>query len=165
MEYDTSTLILLAEVSTAFVAFAVIVSSIRVSLGHELSQFNLLLVHFFTESGMLATSIALVPLVLLEFQLDQLLVATLTTWFAFFMLIIYLSYYLRRRIRINVPTPLLSVINIIVWAGWVVVLGMTLSNIYWGPSLAIVAAMVFWGICSGALIFMSFLSDFLIGKT
>jgi hypothetical protein len=114
---------------------------------------------------MLATSIALVPLVLLEFQLDELLTAKIATWFAFLMLIVYLAYYLRRRMRIKAPTPILSIVNIFVWVCWVGVLGVTLSNVFWEPSLAIISAMVFWGICSGALIFMSFLSDFMTGNT
>ena len=98
MEYDTGTLILLAEISIAFVAFAVIVASIRVTNGEKLAPFDLLLVHFFTESGMLATSIAVVPLVLLQFFPNESQVARLTTWYAFLMLVIYLFYYLRRRL-------------------------------------------------------------------
>ena len=163
MEYDTSAIILLAEISIAFVAFAVIVASIRVSYGAKLEPFDLLLVHFFTESGMLATSIAVFPLVLLQFFSDELLVATVATWYSFLMLVIYLFYYLRRRLRIEAPTPILSLTNILVWLSWVVILGVTLTEQFWMPSLAIITAMVSWGICSGALIFMSFLSKFLAG--
>ena len=38
MEYDFGTLNILAEVTTAFVAFAVIVASIRLTIGQELTR-------------------------------------------------------------------------------------------------------------------------------
>ncbi len=64
MEYDFSTLNILAEVTTAFVAFAVIVASIRLTIGGELTPFQKLLVHYFTESGLLNVSCCLLPGVL-----------------------------------------------------------------------------------------------------
>ena len=67
MEQNFSTLTILAEVTTAFVAFSAIVASLRVTLGEKLTEFQKLLIHFFTESGMLAVSIALLPLVLWGF--------------------------------------------------------------------------------------------------
>ena len=62
MEENFNTLTLLAEVTTAFVAFSAIAGSLRVTLGEKLTEFQNLLIHLFTESGMLVVSIALLPL-------------------------------------------------------------------------------------------------------
>ena len=61
LERELATLTILAEVTIAFVAFSAIVASLRVTLGKKLTKFQNLLVHFFTESGMLAVSAALLP--------------------------------------------------------------------------------------------------------
>ena len=67
MEYNFSTLIVLAEVPTAFVEFSAIIASIRVTFTEALTKFQNLLVHFFTESGMLGVSVCLLPMVLWQF--------------------------------------------------------------------------------------------------
>lgn len=48
MESSLGTLSLLAEILTAFVAFAAIVASLRVNFGAALAPFQKLLVQFFT---------------------------------------------------------------------------------------------------------------------
>jgi len=161
MDNPLDALIVLAEVLAAFVAFAVIVASLRVTFGEKLTPFQSLLVHFFTESGMLATSFALLAIVLYQFWPDELRVATITTWYAFVMILVYWVSYLRRRRKINAPTPLLSLLNIILWVVWIAILGVTLTKIYWLPSLALVAALTLWGLFSAAMIFISFLSSFI----
>ena len=47
MEYNTDTLIALAELTIAFVAFVVIVSSLRITSGEKLTPFEIMLVQFF----------------------------------------------------------------------------------------------------------------------
>ena len=153
-------LIVLAEVLAAFVAFVVIVASLRVGFGEKLTPFQSLLVHFFTQSGMLATSFALLAIVLYQFWPDELRVATITTWYAFVMILVHWVSYLRRRRKIIAPTPLLSLLNIILWVVWIAILGVTLTKMYWLPSLALVAALMLWGLFSAAIIFISFLSSF-----
>jgi len=161
MDNPLDALIVLAEVLAAFVAFAVIVASVRVTFGDKLTPFQLLLVHFFTESGMLAMSFPLLAIVLYQFWPDELRVATITTWYSFIMILTYWVAYLRRRIRIKAPTPFLSLVNMILWVAWVVILGITLLEVYWLPSLALIAALTLWGLVSAAIIFVSFLSEFL----
>ena len=161
MEIDLDALGTLAEVTAAFVAFAVIVASIRVTFGEKLTPFSLLLVHFFTESGMLTVTFPLFAIVLAEFEVGELLVAKATTWYALIMVIFYLIFYIRRRRRTTAYTPLLSVLNIVFWLVWVVILAVTVSEMFWQPSLAIIAALTFWGLISATVIFVSFLSAFL----
>ena len=161
MDNTLDSLYLLAEVTTAFVAFAVIVASIRVTFGAKLEPFQKLLVHFFSESGMLTVTFALTAIVLYNFLPDEVRVARITTWYAFLMIAGYLVWYIRRRKQINAPTPLLSLLNIILWISWVIILGLTLTELFWLPSLAIIAALTFWGLFSATIIFISFLGDFL----
>ena len=165
MENPLDALIVLAEVLAAFVAFAVIVASLRVTLGEKLTLFQSLLVHFFTESGMLTASFALLPIVLYQFWPDEQRVAKITTWYAFVMILIYWVSYLGRRRKINAPTPLLSLLNIILWVVWIGILGVTLTEKFWQPSLALVAALTLWGLFSAAMIFISFLSSFISTKS
>lgn len=160
LERELATLTILAEVTIAFVAFSAIVASLRVTLGKKLTKFQNLLVHFFTESGMLAVSVALLPLVLSGFLQDELIVARYTIVYTIVATATYLSYYIRRRLRIGAPTPLPSLIVMIGYGIWMAVMAVTLTEIFWQPSLAIVAAVCLWALCSGAVVFVSFLATF-----
>ena len=68
MESSLNTLSLFAEILMAFVAFSAIVASLRVSFGTALTDFQKLLVQFFTVTGMLGVSVFLLPLVIAEFS-------------------------------------------------------------------------------------------------
>ena len=161
MEYDFSTLSILAEVTTAFVAFSAIIASIRVSFGEALTTFQNLLVQFFTVSGMLAVSIALAPMVLWQFWHDELLVARVSTWYALVTASLYIFYYIRRRIQIKAPTPLPSLLVMIGYGIYLAILIISLTEIFWQPSLAIITASCFWALCSSVVIFVYFLSTFI----
>ena len=161
MEYDFSTFNILAEVTTAFVAFAVIVASIQLTIGRELTPFQKLLVHYFTESGLLAVSICLFPGVLWQVWPDELIVATWSTWYTLIAGFTYMSFYLRRRMRIKARTPLPSAFVLLGWFIWFPVLGTTLTGIFWQPSLAMMTFVCFLALCSSTLIFVSFLSSFI----
>ncbi len=160
MERDLATLTILAEVTIGFVAFSAIVASLRVTLGKKLTALQNLLVHFFTESGMLAISIALLPLVLSGFWQDELIVARYTILYALVAGVTYLIFYIRRRLRIGAPTPLPSLLVMIGYGVVLTMLAVTLTEIFWQPSLAIIAAVCLWILCSGAVIFVSFLATF-----
>lgn len=160
MERELATLTILAEVTVAFVAFSAIIASLRVTLGKKLTEFQNLLVHFFTESGMLGVSVALLPLVLAGFWQEELIVARYTLVYTIVSTSTYLIYYVRRRLRIGAPTPLTSLVVMIGYGIWVTVMAVTLTEIFWQPSLAIVASVCLWALCSGAVIFVSFLATF-----
>ena len=164
METDLNTLTILAEVTTAFVAFSAIVASLRVTFGQKLSQFQQLLVHFFTESGMLVVSITLLPLVLTGFWQDELIVARITTVYTFVALGTYLVFYIRRRLSINAPTTLPSLFVMIGYGIWLPLLAITAMGTFWQPSLEFITAFCFWALFSSVLIFDTFLSAFVHSK-
>ena len=160
MEQDFNTLTILAEVNIGFVAFAAIVASLRITLGKELAPFQKLLIHFFTETGLLNLSIALLAMVLWGFWPDVPTVAWYTTLYAFIVTTLYMVYYVRRRFQIKAPTPLPSLLVMIGYGIWITVLALSLTGIFWAPSLAIVAAFCLWGLISTAVIFVAFLTTF-----
>jgi len=160
LEHDFSTLTILAEVTIAFVAFAAIVASLKITLGKKLTSFQSLLVHFFTESGLINASVALLPLVLWGFWPDELKVSRFTISYALFTSGSYLIFYIRRRVKISAPTPWPSLLVMIGYGIWLPVLAITLTGFFWQPSLAIVAAVCLWALCSGVVVFVSFLASF-----
>ena len=160
METYVDTLSILAEVTTAFVALAAIVASLRITLGQKLDPFQKLLVHFFVEVGMLNVSITLLALVLLGFALDESTVARYVTLYALATSCAYLVHYIRRRIRIKAPTPLPSMLVMIGYAAWLPLLALSALGVFWDPSLPIVAAFCYWALFTVVVIFISFLATF-----
>jgi hypothetical protein len=109
---------------------------------------------------MLGVSVALLPLVLSGFWQEELIVARYTLLYTVVATSAYLIYYVRRRLRIDAPMPLPSLFVMIGYGIWIAVLAVTLTEIFWKPSLAIIAAVCLWALCSGAVVFVSFLATF-----
>ena len=160
MEQDLSTLTILAEVTIAFVAFTAIVASLRINLGQKLSPFQRLLVHFFTESGMLLLTVALLPLVLSGFFNEEEQIARYSIIYTMVFCFAYLIYYVRRRRKINAPTLITSLMVMIGYGLWVPIMLLTLSGLIWAPKLEIISAFCLWGLIANAIIFASFLATF-----
>jgi len=147
-------------VTTAFVAFAAIIASLRVTFGEELSPFQRLLIHFFTETGLLTVILELLPLALAGFWQDEVIIARFSAVYAIVTCSTYLVFYIRRRLRIRAPTPLPSLFVMMGYGVWIPLLAITGMGIYWQPSLAIIAAFCFWCLVSSVAIFISFLATF-----
>ena len=165
MEYDSSTFETLAELTLAFIAFVAIVASLRVTSGEALTPFEILVVKFFVESGLLLFTVAVLPIVLLQFSSDTAYVATATTWYAFLAVVAYLSFYFwRRRSVAGAPVNLLLSIVSLGWLVCAMALGISLTGAFFQPSMALLAALLIWGFCSSSLVFTSFLTRFLEGR-
>jgi hypothetical protein len=109
---------------------------------------------------MLSVSVALLPLVLSGFWQEELIVARYTLIYTLITTTTYLVFYVRRRLRVSTPAPLPSLFVMIGYGAWMTVLAVTLTEILWQPSLALIAAVCLWALCSGAVIFVSFLATF-----
>lgn len=164
METNLDTLTVLAEVTIAFVAFAAIIATLRRTFGEQLSPFQRLLIRWFTETGMLAVSIQLLPLVLAGFWQDEVTVARYSILYTLIVSLAYFVYYIRRRIIIKAPTPLASLLVMIGNVIWLPVLAMAGAGIVLQPSLAIVVAFSFWALLSGAIVFVTFLATFIFDE-
>ena len=161
MESSFHTLSELAEILTAFVAFAAIVASLRVSFGAKLSAFQKLLIQFFTVSGMVGVSILLLPLVLAEFWEDERTVALYSMLYALASSGVYLAVYLRQRFRINAPTPFVSALVMLGYAIWLPTLTLIASGLIFEITLGVIAAFGFWVLVSSVAIFVYFLYEFI----
>ena len=64
MEPNFDSLIVIAEIGIAYVAFSTIVAALQPIRGKPFTHFLVLLVHFYVESGSLNVGLALLPLVL-----------------------------------------------------------------------------------------------------
>lgn len=161
MDTDFQTLIVLAEVLVAFVAFAAIVASIRLTVGRDLPPFQRLLIHFFIESGMIGTFIALMPMVLWSFFPDERLVVQVSGAITVVVASAYLAWYLKRRIAIKAPTPIASAAIILGWFLWIPILAAVMSGYLWEPKLAMLEATSLLVLVGGGVIFVTFLRTFL----
>ena len=127
-----------------------------------LAPFEILVVKFFVESGLLLFTVAVLPIVLLQFSSDAAFVATATTWYAFLAVVAYFSFYFWRRRRVEgAPVNALLLITSVGWLVCATALGLSLTGAFFQPSMALLAALLFWGFCSSSLVFTSFLTGFL----
>ncbi len=161
MESSFDVLSLLAEILVAFVAFAAIVASLRVSFGEVLSDFQKLLVQFFTVSGLIGVSIVILPIVLAEFLTNEELIVRYTMFYILATSAVYLFWYLWSRIKIKAPTPLVSALVMIGYFVWSPILILTALGIVFTPTLGLVAAYGFWVLITSVAIFIYFLYEFI----
>jgi hypothetical protein len=161
MESSFHTLSELAEILMAFVAFAAIVASLRVSFGAALTDFQRLLVQFFTVTGMGGVSVLMLPLVIAEFWDDEQRIALYSILYALIISGVYLVVYLRQRFRIKAPTPLVSAFVMTGYAFWLPTLALIAGGVIFQTSLGVVAAFGFWVLLSAWAIFVYFLYEFI----
>ena len=130
MESDIDALSILAEVTIAFVAFVTIVASIKLSLGDALTAHQRLVIHYFTESNMISISILLLTIVLIRWLPGRtVLVSTISCVYAFVATALYLAWYMKRRIAIGAPRPIVSMLVIFGYFVMIVLLGITISGL------------------------------------
>ena len=151
----------LMEVGIGFIGFATIVVAIQMSLGKSLTKFEVLLTHFYIETGLLSVALAGIPVALVDVLGDELLVWRISTYACLLTIMIYAPYYGRRRRRSHAPVPLTSLVVMIGYGIVFFALALTATELIWAPSMAIVIAFVMWGLGSSSLIFVMMLGQFL----
>ncbi len=151
----------LMEVGIGFIGFATIVVAIQMSLGKSLTKFEVLLTHFYIETGLLSVALAGIPIALVDVLGDELLVWRISTYACLLTIMIYAPYYGRRRGRSQAPIPLTSLMVMIGYGILFFALALTATELIWAPSMAMVIAFVMWGLGSSSLIFVMMLGQFL----
>lgn len=154
----------LMEVGIGFVGFATIVVAIQMSLGKSLTQFQVLLTHFYIETGLLAVAMAAIPVGLMGVLADEVMVWRLSTYACLVACGLYLPAYVKRRRKINAPVPLTSLMVMIGYVILIIVLALTATELFWAPSMAIIVAFVSWAMASSCLIFVMMLGQFLAAE-
>ena len=164
MEANLDTLAVLANVTISFVAFAAIIATLKRTLGERLTPLQRLLIRWFTESGTLVVSIELLPLVLAGFWQDEVTIARYSIFYSLFVSLVYIIFYIRRRLLIKAPTPVASVFVIIGYVIWLPILALAGAGFVFQPSLAIVVAYSFWALAAAVVIFITFLATFVFDE-
>ncbi len=98
----------LMEVGIGFIGFATIVVAIQMSLGKSLTKYEVLLTHFYIETGLLSVGLAGIPVALIDVLGDELLVWRISTYACLLNIMIYAPYSGIRRRRSQAPIPLTS---------------------------------------------------------
>ncbi len=161
MEPNTGALAIIAEVGIAFVGFSTIVAVLQQSFGRPLTPFQILLIHFYIETGLLNVGLALLPITLFSFFDSELLVWRISTCTILFLSSVYVPLYVHRRRKVHAPNLVISWFVIIGYGVSNLLLILTLTELYWQPSLAVTTAYLLWAFCSSAVIFVYFLGSFL----
>lgn len=161
MRPDFDLLLVIAEIGIAFVAFSTIVAALQPIRGKKFTSYQILLVHFYIESGGLNVILSLLPIILWHFFHDEQLVWKLATAAIMFNSIIYLSTYVIRRRRVRAPTPSPSLFVMVGYFIWAILMALTLAGTFWQPSLAIVESHLLWGLASSGIIFVYFFGSFI----
>jgi len=160
MAPNLDSLMTIAEVGIGFVAFSTIVAVLQQTFGRALNPFQVLLVHFYIEVGLLNVGLALLPLVLFDIYSDPATVWKIEVIMILGMTIIYLPTYAIRRRKAKAAT-LPSIIVMVGYAIISVLLVLTLIDGFWPPSQGIVTMYLLWAFSSSAIIFVYFLGIFL----
>jgi hypothetical protein len=151
----------LMEVGIGFIGFATIVVAIQMSMGKPLTKYEVLLTHFYIETGLLSVGLTGISVALIDVLGDELLVWRISTYACLFTLMIYAPYYGIRRRRVQEPVPLTSLVVMIGYGILFFALALTATELIWAPSMAIVITVVMWGLGSSSLIFVMMLGQFL----
>ena len=149
-----------ASITIAFVAFATITATLRQSFGKGLTSLQYLLFRFFVEVGLIHVVQAIFPIALLWMSIDEPTIWRLSTYSVFVGLTLYFPFYVRRRTKINAPTPLVSLLVMIGYGVVFVLLALTALELYWPPSRTTVSLYLMWVLISSIAIFWMVLGSF-----
>ncbi|MBT8334729.1 MAG: hypothetical protein KJP19_09875 [Deltaproteobacteria bacterium] len=153
-------LTLYAELCLAWVAFTAIVATLRQSLGGHFTPLQYVMFRYFVESSLLFFMMTLVAIALLESLSDEQQVWRATILMFAVAIATYVPFHIRRRTRLGVPLPLIS---LLVTAGYVIIfiiLVLALLEVWFQASLVLIAITCVYSIGGNSLIFLQFLGTF-----
>ena len=153
-------LTLYAQLCLAWVAFTAIVATLRQALGGHFTPLQYVMFRYFVESSLLFFVMTLFSIALLESLSDEQRVWQLTILMFAAAIAVYIPFHLRRRVRLGVPLPLVSLLVTAGYSILFIVLVLSLLEMFWRPSLVLVAVTCVYSITGNSLIFIQFLGTF-----
>lgn len=153
-------LVLYAEITMAFIAFASIVATLRQSFGGRLSPLQMRLFRFFAEAGFLHLVSAIIPIALLSIRPVGVEIWLVSTYVILISAGSYMPYYIHRRRKIKTPLPLLSRLVILGYGVAIIMMILTATQWFWAPSLATTTYYLLWGLISNIVLFLYFIGTF-----
>ena len=160
MQSNLDFLVLYAEITMAFIAFATIVATLRQAFGEHLTRLQNLLFHYFVEVGFLHLTMAIVPIALLTILTSEVQVWRLSTYTILILTAFYLPFYIRRRKKLKERIPWVSLVVMIGYGISLIAMILTATELFWLPSLATTTYFLIWGLISNIAIFVYFLGTF-----
>ncbi len=161
MQMNLDYLVLHAEITMAFVAFATIVATLRQAFGGYLTRLQNLLFRFFVEVGFLGMIMALVPIALSTILTSDLQVWRVSTYSILALTGLYLPFYVRRRKKIEEHIPWISILVMVGYGISIIIMIVTATELFWLPSLATTTYFLAWALISNIAIFVYFLGTFI----
>ena len=161
MQSNLDFLVLYAEITMAFVAFATIVATLRQAFGGYLTRLQNLLFRFFVEVGFLGLIMALVPIALSTTLTSELQVWRVSTFAILALTAMYLPFYIRRRKKLEERIPWISLLVMVGYGISIIVMITTATELFWLPSLATTTYFLAWALISNIAIFVYFLGTFI----
>lgn len=153
-------LTLYTEVCLAWVAFAAIVATLRQALGGYFTPLQYVMFRFFVECSLIHFMTALSSVAFLAVLNNEPLAWRATSLLTLTGILFFLPFHIRRRIRLGAPMPLISRITAVGYIAFFIILILALTEIWWKPSLALIAALFIYGMVTNTLIFIQFLGSF-----
>ena len=137
-----------------------IVATFRQAHGERFNSLQYVMFRFFVECGLVCFTCAFIPFALFSVMSDEYLIWKVSIFVDFFLLIVYMTYHLRRRIRLGVAMPLVSKITVVGYQFIGVIMIAAFFELWLRPSLLIIVLLTSWGLITNALIFVYFLGSF-----
>jgi hypothetical protein len=155
---------LYTEVCLAWVAFSAIVATLRQTLGGSFTSLQYVMFRFFVECSLIHFMTALTTFAFLDVLDDEQAVWRASTVLIMAGIIFFLPFHIRRRLRLGVRMPLVSRITMVGYIALFFALSLALLEIWWKPSLGLMATTFIFGMVSNTLLFMHFLGSFVVVK-
>ena len=153
-------LTLYAEVCLGWVAFTAIVATLRQALGGHFTPLQYVMFRYFVESSLLFFMITLVSIGLHETLREESDAYRITVIIMLISIAVYLPFHIRRRIKLGVSLPPVSLVTIIGYTVLMVLLMLSLFDMWIKPTLGIIAATMIYSLGANTLIFVQFLGSF-----
>lgn len=151
---------LYAELCLAWVAFTAIVATLRQALGGHFTPLQYVMFRYFVESSLLFFMMTLASIALLESLSDEQQVWRITILMFAVAIVTYVPFHIRRRTRLGVPLPLASLLITVGYVILFVILVLSLLEVFWRPSLMLVAVTCVYSIGGNSIVFIQFLGTF-----
>lgn len=153
---------LYTEVCLAWVAFSAIIATLRHTLGGYLTPLQYVMFRFFVECSLIHFVTALSTVAVLDAIDSEPTAWRVSATLILVGILFYLPFHIRRRIRLGVAMPFVSKITMIGYIAIFIVLLLAVLDVWWKPSLGLMAMTFIYGMVTNTLIFMQFLGSFVV---
>lgn len=151
---------LYAELCLAWVAFTAIVATLRQALGGHFTPLQYVMFRYFVESSLLFFMMTLASIALLESMSDEQRAWEITILMFTVAIATYVPFHIRRRTKLGVQMPITSLFVVVGYVILFIVLLLSLFDVFFRPSLMLVAVTCVYSIGGNSIVFIQFLGTY-----